>query len=87
VLLFSSSFLGTIVSNLSRRTAMRELTDLELDAVSGGFTIVKGNGGVAVNNRVHQHVDQDAEVEQAHDVTQVQAASQSNSISVSFTKS
>jgi hypothetical protein len=66
---------------------MRELTDLELDAVSGGFTIVKGNGGVAINNRLHQHVDQDASVEEAHDVTQVQAASQSNSISVTFTKS
>jgi hypothetical protein len=66
---------------------MRELTDLELDAVSGGFTIVKGNGGVAVNNDVHQRIRQRAEVEEAHDVTQVQAASQSNSISVSFTKS
>jgi hypothetical protein len=86
VLLFSSSFLGTIVSNLSRRTAMRELTDLELDAVSGG-DIVKGNGGVAINNELHQRIRQHAEVEEAHELTLVQAASQSNSISVSFARS
>jgi hypothetical protein len=85
VLLFSGSFLGTIVSNLSRRTAMRELTDLELDAVSGG-DIVKGNGGVAINNELRQRIRQHSEVEEAHDVTVVQAASQSNSISVSFSR-
>jgi hypothetical protein len=60
---------------------MRELTDLELDAVSGG-DIVKGNGGVAINNEVHQSISQHAEVEDSHNVTVVQAASQSNSISV-----
>jgi hypothetical protein len=65
---------------------MRELTDLELDAVSGG-DIVKGNGGVAINNEVRQRIRQHAEVEDAHDVTLVQAASQSNSISVTFSKS
>jgi hypothetical protein len=62
--------------------SMRELTNLELDAVGGGFTIVKGNGGVAINNVVHQRISQDASVEDAHDVTQIQAASQSNSITI-----
>jgi hypothetical protein len=61
---------------------MRELTDMELDAVSGGFTIVKGNGGVAINNDVHQSISQHAEVEDSHDVTLIQAASQSNSITI-----
>jgi hypothetical protein len=65
---------------------MRELTDLELDAVSGG-DIVKGNGGVAINNELRQRVRQHAEVEEAHEVTLVQAASQANSISVSFSRS
>jgi hypothetical protein len=65
---------------------MRELTDLELDAVSGG-DIVKGNGGVAINNEVHQRIRQHSNVEDAHDVTVVQAASQENSISVTFSKS
>jgi hypothetical protein len=60
---------------------MRELTDLELDAVSGG-DIVKGNGGIAINNEVHQRISQRSEVEDAHDVVVIQAASQSNSISV-----
>ena len=65
---------------------MRELTDLELDAVSGG-DIVKGNGGVAINNELHQRIRQRSEVEEAHDVTVVQAASQANSIKVTFSKS
>jgi hypothetical protein len=64
---------------------MRELTDLELDAVSGG-DIVKGNGGVAINNELRQRIRQHSNVEEAHDITVVQAGSQSNSISVSFSK-
>jgi hypothetical protein len=60
---------------------MRELTDLELDAVSGG-DIVKGNGGIAINNEVHQRISQHSNVEDSHDVVVVQAASQSNSITV-----
>jgi hypothetical protein len=64
---------------------MRAQTEQELDAVSGG-DIVKGNGGVAINNELHQRIRQHAEVEEAHEVTLVQAASQSNSISVTFSK-
>jgi hypothetical protein len=71
-----------------KEDSMRELTDVELDAVGGGFlNHAKGNGGVGANifqkNTVHQH----AEVEEAHDVVLVQAASQSNSIGISNTKS
>jgi hypothetical protein len=64
---------------------MRELTDLELDAVSGG-DIVKGNGGVAINNEVRQRIRQHSNVEEAGDVSVIQAASQENSISITRPK-
>jgi hypothetical protein len=33
---------------------MRELIDMELDAVSGGFQIAKGNGGIG--SVINQHI-------------------------------
>jgi hypothetical protein len=77
----------TSVSNLSRRTAMRELTDVELDAVSGGFlNHATGNGGIGANIFQKNTARQHAEVEDAHDVVLVQAVSQSNSSTISNTK-
>jgi hypothetical protein len=66
---------------------MRELTDMELDAVSGGFlNHAKGNGGVGANIFQKNTARLHAEVEEAHDVTLVQAASQSNGVNISNTK-
>jgi hypothetical protein len=67
---------------------MRELTDVELDAVGGGFlNHAKGNGGVGANIFQKNTARARSEVEQAHDVTVVQAASQENSISIRNTSS
>jgi hypothetical protein len=67
---------------------MRELTDVELDAVGGGFlNHAKGNGGVGANIFQKNTARAHSEVEQAHDVTVVQAASQENSISIRNTSS
>jgi hypothetical protein len=63
---------------------MRELTDVELDAVSGGFlNHATGNGGIGANIFQKNTARQHAEVEDAHNVVLVQAISQSNSSSIS----
>jgi hypothetical protein len=63
---------------------MRELTDMELDAVSGGFlNHATGNGGIGANIFQRNSASQHAEVEESHNVTLVQAVSQSNSVSIS----